>query len=124
MSTLWGLLMAVLIVFSLSTFVIWIVSKLRLGLELNGFGAALLLALIIALLAGVLTVIVSFAGWMDGSGFVGGIVHWVVSLLVLMLAARFMPVVKVTNFVGVLVASLGVGAVYWLGGLLLGAVIT
>ena len=124
MSTLFGLLIAILIVFSLSTIVIWIVSKLNLGLVLNGFGSALLLAFLIALVAGVLTMLVSFAGWMDSTGFAGGVVHWVVSMVVLMVGGRFLPGVKVTAFPGVFVASVGVGAVYWLGGLLLGAVIT
>lgn len=123
MSTLWGLLIAVAIVGLISGLVIWIVGKLRLGLEVDGFGSAFIAAFVIATVAGMITLAVSFAGMMDDGGLVGGIIHLIVSVIMLMIGGRLLPGVKVTSSVGALVASIAIGAVYWLGGLLLGLVI-
>ena len=54
MNTLWGLFIAVVIVWSISALVIWIVGKLRIGLLLDGFHHALFVAFVIALIAGIL----------------------------------------------------------------------
>lgn len=123
MSTLWGLLIAVAIVGLISGLVIWIVGKLRLGLEVDGFGSAFIAAFVIATVAGMITLAVSFAGMMDDGGLVGGIIHLIVSVIMLMIGGRLLPGVKVTSSVGALVASIAIGAVYWLGGLLLGLLI-
>jgi len=40
-----------------------------------------------------------------------------------MISARLLPGLKVAGFTGALVASIAIGAVYWLGGLLLGMLI-
>ena len=124
MSALWGLLIAVTIVGLISGFVIWIVGKLKLGLEVDGFGSAFLAAIVIAIVAGIITWLLSIAGIQDGSGLIGGIVHLIVSAIVLMICDRFLSGLKVAGFVGALVASIAIGAVYWLGGLVLGLVIT
>ena len=124
MSTLWGLLIAVAIVGLISGFVIWIVGKLRLGLEVNGFGSAFVAAFIIAIVAGVITLLLSFVGLQDGEGLVGGIIHVIIAAIVLMISSRFLPGLKIAGFTGALVASIAIGAFYWLGGLLLGLVIT
>jgi uncharacterized membrane protein YvlD (DUF360 family) len=51
MRTQWGLLLAIIIVGVTSGFVIWIVSKLGLGLEVDGFGRAFITAIVIAVVA-------------------------------------------------------------------------
>jgi putative membrane protein len=121
MNTLWGLMINVIIVGLFSIFAIWIVSKLHLGLEVDGFGNVILTALTIALVAGILTTIVILAGFMDDTGLVGGIVHLFASAIVLIIIARLLPGVRVSGFVGALVASIAIGLFYWLGGLLMGA---
>jgi putative membrane protein len=123
MSTLWGLMISVIIVGVFSVLAIWIVSKLHLGFEVDGFGNVLLTALAVAIVAGILTMVVGFAGSMDGDGLVGGIVHLVASAIVLIIIARLLPGVRVSGFIGVIVASIAIGLFYWLGGLLLGALI-
>ena len=120
MNTLWGLLIAAAIVGSLSGCVIWMVSRLGLGLEVDGFGSAFLAAIVIAIVAGLVTWLLSLAGVQDSEGLIGGIVHLVISALLLMVCSRFLPGLKVDGFVGALTASFAIGAVYWLGGLLLG----
>ena len=123
MSTLWGLMISVIIVGVFSVLAIWIVSKLHLGLEIDGFGNVILTALAIAIVAGVITMFVSFAGFMDSQGLVGGIIHLLAAAIVLIIIARLLPGVRISGFVGALIASIAIGAFYWLGGLLMGALI-
>ncbi len=107
----------------ISGFVIWIVGKLRLGLEVDGFGSAFIAGIVIAFVAGIITFILGIAGIMDGGGLIGGVVHLIISAIVLMISDRFLSGLKVAGFVGALLASIAIGAVYWLGGLLLGMII-
>lgn len=123
MNTLIPLLIATVIIGLISGFVIWIVSKLKLDLEVDSFGSAFIAAIVIAFVAGVITLLLGLAGIMDGGGLIGGIVHLLVSVFVLMISARILPGLRVAGFVGALVASVAIGAIYWLGGLLLGALI-
>jgi putative membrane protein len=123
MDTLIPLLIATVVIGLISGFVIWIVSKLGLGLEVDGFGSAFIAAIVIALVAGVITIVLGLAGIMDSGGLIGGIVHLLVSAAVLLISARILPGLRVAGFSGALVASIAIGAVYWLGGLLLGAVV-
>ncbi len=159
MNTLVPLLVMTLLIGLLSGSVIWIVGKLRLGLEVRSFGSAFIAGILIAFVAGVITLLLGLAGFMDsgglvggivhliiaaiviafvagvitlllglagiefGGGLVGGIVHLIIAAIVLMISDRFLSGLKVAGFGGALVASIAIGAVYWLGGLLLGAVI-
>jgi len=123
MNTLLPLLIATAIIGLISGFVIWIVGRLRLGLEVDGFGTAFIAAIIIAVVAGFITWLLGIAGIEFGEGLVGGLVHLFVSAIVLMISARLLPGLKVAGFTGALVASIAIGAVYWLGGLLLGMLI-
>lgn len=123
MNTLVPLLIVTLIIGLISGFVIRIVGKLRLGLEVDGFGIAFLAGVIIAFLAGIMNLIFGIAGIMDGVGLIGSILHLVVSAIILMLGSKFLPGLKVNRFTGALVASIAIGAVYWLGGLLLGLLV-
>lgn len=120
MNTLWGLLIAITIVGLISAPVIWVVGKLRLGLEVSGFGSAFLAAVVIAITAGVLTLLLSIAGIQDEAGLIGGLVHLTISALILMACSRFLPGLKVDGFGGAFAASVAIGTVYWLGGLLMG----
>lgn len=123
MNTFVPLLITTAIIGLISGFVIWIVGKLRLGLEVSGFGSAFLAGIIIAFLAGIITLFLGIAGFMDSGGLIGGIVHLIISAIVLMISARLLPGFKVTGFGGALLASIAIAAVYWLGGLFLGLVI-
>jgi putative membrane protein len=48
----------------------------------------------------------------------------IIAAIVLMISSRFLPGLKIAGFIGALVASLAIGSVYWLVGLLLGMLIT
>jgi putative membrane protein len=123
MNTLVPLLIVTVIIGLISGFVIWVVGKLRLGLEVNGFGSAFIAGIVIAVLAGIISFILGIVGIMDGGGLVGGIVHLIISAIVLMISSRLLPGLRVKGFLGALVASIAIGAVYWLGGLLLGMIV-
>jgi putative membrane protein len=123
MNTLPFLLIALALIGLFSGFAIWIVSKLKLGLHVDGFGSAFVAGMVIAVVAGILTWLLGIAGIPDSAGLIGGAVHLIISIIVLMISARLLPGLKVAGFTGALVASIAIGAFYWLGGLLLGQVI-
>jgi putative membrane protein len=123
MSTLFGLLIAVTIIGLISSIVILIVSKLQLGLEVDGFGNAFIAAFIIAIVAGLITWLLSILGVQDSQGFIGGIVHFVISVGALLISARILSGLRIAGLIGAIVASVAIGAVYWLGGLLLGLIV-
>jgi putative membrane protein len=123
MSTLFGLLIAVTIIGLISSIVILIVSKLHLGLEVDGFGNAFIAAFIIAIVAGLITWLLSILGVQDSQGFIGGIVHFVISVGALLISARILSGLRIAGLIGAIVASVAIGAVYWLGGLLLGLIV-
>lgn len=104
----------------IAALIIWIVSKLNLGLEADSFGSAIIAAIVITVIGGILTVLLGQTGLMDGNGLVIGLVQLIITALVLMLGARILPGLRVKGFVGALVAAVAIGAFYWLGGLLLG----
>jgi len=79
-----------------SCFIIWVVGKLRLGLEVERFSSAFIAAIVIAVVAGVITLIIYFWIIQDGQGLVGGIVHLIISAIVLMISGRFLPGLKVS----------------------------
>lgn len=124
MNTFIPLLIVTAIIGLISGFIIWIVGKLRLGLKVDGFGSAFIAGIVIAVVAMSITLLLSFSGVQDSEGLVGGIVHLIISAIVLMISDKLLPGLKVAGFTGALVASIAIGAVYWLGGLLLGLVIT
>lgn len=123
MNTLVPLLITTAIIGLISGFAIWIVGKLRLGLEVNGFSNAFFAGIVIAFLAGITTLLLGLAGVMDGGGLIGGVVHLIITAIVLMVSSRILPGLKVKRFTGALLASIAIGAIYWLGGLLLGKII-
>jgi putative membrane protein len=123
MNTFIPLLLVTVVIGLISGFVIWIVGKLGLGLEVDGFGSAFIAAIVIAFVAGAITLLLGLAGIEFGEGLVGGIVHLLVSAIVLLISARLLRGLRVAGFTGALVASIAIGAVYLLGGLALGLVV-
>lgn len=120
MSEWLGLLIAISIVVLASIIIILIFSKLKLGFEVTGFGDIIFLALATAILSGILTYLVSLFGLMDEGGLMGGIIHFLSSFIVLGTSGRFLTRITVTGFTGISLASMAIGAFYWLGGLTMG----
>jgi uncharacterized membrane protein YvlD (DUF360 family) len=123
MSGLLGLLIAIAIVAVPSVLIIWIVSRLNLGLKVDGFGTSFIVGLLVSIVAGTVNFLLSIAGMQDTVGLKGGIIHLILSFIILLTGAKFIPGLKVTGYLGTLLASIAIGAFYWLGGLALGAII-
>jgi hypothetical protein len=122
MNGLFALLLAISIVGLASVLIIWVVGKLHLGLELD-FGSAIITGLLIAFVGGALTFALSIAGVQLGEGLIAGMIHLLVTLITLLVGARFLPGVRVTRYTGVIVAATAIGAFYWLGGQVLGMLV-
>ena len=123
LNTLVPLLIATAFIGLISALAIWIVSRLGLGLEVSGSGSALAAGIVIAFVAGIITMLLGLAGFMDGGGLISGIVHLFVAAVALLIGGRLLPGLRVAGFTGALLAAVVIGAHYWIGGLLLAKII-
>ncbi len=116
-----GALIGILIAAAIGGLVIWIVGKLGLGLEVDGFVPAFIAAIIIAIVAGLINWLLGLLGITIGGGILGAIIHLIIAAVVLMISGRIVPGMRVKGFVGALVAAIAIGVVAWLIGLVVGA---
>lgn len=99
--------------------VIWVVGKLNLGMTVDGFMPAFVAALIISIISIILRwLVVSVLGIGDGGGLWGALISLIISAIVLMLADRFVAGMRVSGFVGAIVAAIAIAVVVWLVNLL------
>ena len=102
-------------------FVIWVVSKLRLGLEVDGFVSAFIAAIIISMVG----VLVYWLLRETGIGMIvvgrwlGWLFYFIITASVLMISDRLYKGIRVSGGVGVVIAALAIGAVYFLFGWLI-----
>jgi putative membrane protein len=94
--------------------VIWVVAKFNLGLEVDSFATAFATAILIALIAAVAHQLLGALGITIAGGWLGAIMNLIISGLVLMVAGRTLPGLKVAGFVGALIAAIGIGIVTWI----------
>jgi putative membrane protein len=118
--TLISVVIGILLGALISGFVIWIVGKLGLGLEVDGFGAAYIAAIVIAVVSWLITWLLSVLNITIGGGWLGALIHLVVAAVVLLIGDRFVPGMRVKGFVGALVAALALAVVAWLVAMVLG----
>jgi putative membrane protein len=116
MSTVVGLLFGLLIGGLISGFVIWVVSKLGLGLKVDGFVSAFIAAIVIAIVGAIISWLLDLVGIDISGGLIAGIVHLIISAVVLLVSDRFLKGLKVAGFTGALIAAVAIGVVYWLIG--------
>ena len=116
LATLVGILLALVA----AAVVIFIVGRLNLGLTVEGFGAAIIAAAVIAIVGGVIYWLLGALGITIGGGFLGAIINLIIAALVLMFSDRFVKGMKVNGFVGAIVAAIAIGVVTWLINWLLG----
>jgi putative membrane protein len=109
-----GLIFGILIGAVISAVIIWIVGKLGLGIEVDGFGPAFIAALVIAVVSGLITWLLGLVGVSIGGGLLGAIVHLIIAAIVLMVAGNLVSGLRVKGFVGALIAAIAIGAVGWL----------
>jgi putative membrane protein len=110
---MFGTLISILLYWVVAALVIFIVGKLNLGLQVKSFGAALLAALVIALVAGVLGWVFSLFGFTLGTGLLAALINLVVAAIVLIISDKFLSGMEVHGFMGAIVAAIAIGAVGW-----------
>ena len=86
-----GAILNFVIALLISALVIWIVSKLNLGLTVRGYGVRYIAALVIAVVGGVILWLLGLLGITIGGGLLGEIVLLIVAAVVLMLSDKFVP---------------------------------
>lgn len=116
-----GAIVGILIAAAIGGLIIWIVAKLGLGLEVDGFVPAFIAAIIIAVVAGLINWLLGLLGITIGGGILGAIVHLVIAAVVLMISGNIVPGMRVKGFAGALIAAIAIGVVGWLIGLVVGA---
>ena len=121
--TIVGLLIGVVIGALISGVVIWIVSKLGLGLEVDGFGSAFIAAIIIAVVGGIITWLLDLLGISIDGGWLGALIHLIIAAVVLMISDRLLKGLRVAGFTGALVAAIAIGVVYWVLAWLVGLLV-
>ncbi|MFO7684243.1 MAG: phage holin family protein [Chloroflexota bacterium] len=121
--TIVSLLIGIVIGGLISGFVIWVVGKLGLGLEVNSFGSAFIAAIVIAIVGGIINWLLGVLGITIGGGWFGGLIHLIVAAIVLMVSDRLLKGFRVAGFVGALIAAVAIGVVYWLLGWVVGLLV-
>jgi putative membrane protein len=109
MSTIVGFLIDLVV----SAVVIWIVGKLNLGLSVKSFGSAIIGAVVIALMAGMLNLLLASFGIAIGGGIIGATITLLTAALVLMISGIFVPGMSVKGFSGALLAAIAISIVSW-----------
>ena len=109
-----GTLLGILLALVLAAVVIVIVSKLNLGLTVDGFGPAIIAAAVIAIVGGLIYWLLGVLGITIGGGWLGAIINLIIAAVVLLTAGRMLKGLKVNGFVGALVAAIAIGVVTWL----------
>lgn len=96
-----------------SAIVILIVGKMNLGLTVKSFSSAIMAALVIAIVGGLVVWGLGLFGITLTGGLLAAIVNLIVAALVLMIADKFLPGTEVHGFMGAIVAALAIGVVGW-----------
>ena len=119
--TIVGLILGVLIGALFTGLIIWLVGKLNLGLEVDGFGPAYIAAIVIAVINLAIMWLLSALNITIAGGFLGAIIHLLIAAAVLMVSSNMVAGIRTKGYLGALVAALVIAAVGWLITLALGA---
>jgi putative membrane protein len=98
----------------IAALVIWIVARLKLGLSVRGFGAAIIAALVIAVVTAIIAWLLGLLGISVGGGILGAIVALIIAAVVLLLSDRFVPGMEVKGFTGAIIAAIAIAVVGWI----------
>jgi putative membrane protein len=109
-----ALILGILLAAAAGGLVIWIVSKLGLGLSVQGFVPAMIAAIVIAVVGGIIAWILEIVGIRIGGGILGAIINLVIAAIVLLLSGKLFKGLQVNGFGGAIVGAIGIGVVTWL----------
>ena len=110
---MFGTLMSALVYLVVSAVVILIVGKLNRGLNVKSFGSAVLAALVIAIVGGLVVWALGIFGITLSGGLLAALVNLIIAAAVLMIADKFLPGLEVHGFMGAIIAALAIGVVGW-----------
>jgi putative membrane protein len=115
MTTIIGTLLAFALIWAVGAVVLMIVSRLNLGLSVDGFGSAFIASAVISIVAGLVTWLIGLIGIQVGNpGLIGALVSLVVSAVVLLISGSFVKGMKVNGFGGAIIAAISYGVIAWL----------
>jgi len=102
------------VVLVVAALVIWIVSKLNLGLSVDSFMSAIWAALVIAIVTAVLIWLLGLLGITMGGGWLGAIIALIIAAIVLMISDKFLSGMQVSGFGGAIIAAIAIGVGHWI----------
>ena len=115
MTTIIGTILAFALIWAVGAVVLMIVSRLNLGLTVDGFGSAFIASAVISIVAALITWLIGLIGIQVGNpGLIGALVSLVVSAVVLLISGSFVKGMKVNGFVGAIIAAISYGVIAWL----------
>ena len=94
--------------------VIWIVSKLNLGLTVKGYVDEIIAAIVIAVVTAMVFWLLGLLNITIGGGLLGWIVMVVIAAVILRFSDRFLPGMEVHGFKGAIIVAIGIGVVSWI----------
>jgi len=115
MTTIIGTLLAFALIWAVGAVVLMIVSRLNLGLSVDGFGSAFIASAVISIVAAIITWLIGLIGIQVGNPtLIGALVSLIVAAVVLLVSDRFVKGMKVNGFVGAIIAAISYGVIAWL----------
>ena len=115
MTTIIGTLLAFALIWAVGAVVLMIISRLGLGLTVDGFGAAFIASAVISIVAAIITWLIGLIGIKVGNPtLIGALVSLIVAAVVLLVSDRFVKGMKVNGFVGAIIAAISYGVIAWL----------
>jgi len=115
MTTIIGTILAFALIWAVGAVVLMIVSRLNLGLSVDGFGSAFIASAVISIVAALITWLIGLIGIKVGNPtLIGALVSLVVAAVVLLISDRFVKGMKVNGFGGAIIAAISYGVIAWL----------
>ena len=115
MSSILAMILTLVLLWVVGAVVLMIISRLGLGLAVDGFGAAFIASAVITIVAGVINWLLRTIGINVGNAnWLGALISLVVAAVVLLISDRFVKGMKVNGFVGAIIAAISYGVIAWL----------
>ena len=115
MTTIIGTILAFALIWAVGAVVLMIVSRLNLGLTVDGFGSAFIASAVISIVAGIITWLIGLIGIQIGNPtLIGALISLIVAAVVLLISDRFVKGMKVSGFGGAIIAAISYGVIAWL----------
>jgi putative membrane protein len=111
---MFGALWSFLVWLVVSALVIFIVGRMNLGMKVAGFGAAIISALVISVVAAIIYWLLGLFGLGATSGLIGAIISLLIAAVILKLSGSFVPGMEVNGWGGAIIAAIAIGVVSWL----------